>query len=318
MLPPNLRNAEKANLSKNYQGESIEKAENKLINNLEEDHQNKMITSDYFKSLRPITQGDNPKLNMSNSNHNFMNSFLTFDFESPYINNSFRKPIAKNEDEEQIGEQILVDNKFHKIGKQISGSIDRSLTSEEKLFMKCTFKPDLYYKKAYSNVKPRLLQHFNQKEKIPTLKINLQSNSSLLFEKPEFNKMITSDKGLHSSVFRRKDQDAFEGNSSLVLNFPNYSRINSGREFSSFDALDNGLSSLKFNIEKNQNLNNLFVTKTNKELGYMVRSGYSYKHREKQDFFLKKSIEDDRIHNKILIRQKFKDKTIKDHLRALS
>jgi len=50
----------------------------------------------------------------------------------------------------------------------------------------------------------------------------------------------------------------------------------------------------------------------------MVRSGYSYKHREKQDFFLKKSIEDDRIHNKILIRQKFKDKTIKDHLRALS
>ena len=50
----------------------------------------------------------------------------------------------------------------------------------------------------------------------------------------------------------------------------------------------------------------------------MVRSGYSYKHKEKQHFILKKTQEDDRIHNKILIRQKFKDTTIKDHLRALS
>ena len=174
LLPPSLRSPQKTMNMKNYEGEINSKPKKNLVNNIDEDHQNKMVSSDCFKALRPITQGDNPRINLSNSNSNFMNSFLTFDFESPYINNSFRKPIAKNEDEEQIGEQILGENKFNVIGKQISGSIDRSLTSEERQFLKCTFRPEIYYKKAYSSVKPRLLQHFEQKEKIPTLKINLQ------------------------------------------------------------------------------------------------------------------------------------------------
>ncbi len=175
-------------------------------------------------------------------------------------------------------ERILEKNNM----KNFSGKVPpRALSSEERAFTQCTFRPQLSKcPRVYSHVQPKLLKHL---ESPVTERPPSAANAS--FVNQSFTHVAAE--GLFS---RRNPKGKVMGHSastdrlgvSISGDFANVSSIGSLRSC---------FNSMKVSVFEKPNAN-FFDIKSNKKLGYILQHGYSFKHHEKKHYNTKKSVDE--------------------------
>ena len=82
-------------------------------------------------------------------------------------NSIFQRPGSNNVgggEDVSFTERLLVDNSMQNVAKRKGLQVPpRAMSTEERVFSKCTFRPEMYKSpQKYSNVQPRLLAHFDE------------------------------------------------------------------------------------------------------------------------------------------------------------
>jgi len=186
-------------------------------------------------------------------------------------------------EESSFTEKILEKNDI----RNFTGKIPpRALSSEERAFTQCTFRPQLSKtSKQYTNVQPRLLKHFDQTENPrPT------SARDASFIRQSFNH-VSEDQSLFDGRLVKSNRPVMGHSNSTDRLGVSIGGISS--DFANMSCISNMHScfdNMKVSVFEKPN-QNFFDIKSNKKLGYILQHGYSFRQHEKKHYKTKQSVD---------------------------
>ena len=207
---------------------------------------------------------------------NFTKSGAAFNMETN-ISQSQLKTVAAGLEETSFTEKIIERNSMKHFSSKVPPL--RSLSSEERAFAKCTFNPRFAKcPNAYSRIEPRLLKHFD-----PPLTERPSSLANSSFVHKSFNRVCGDDPNpFVRSASKRKAM----AHSSSVDRLG----VSIGGASADFTNLSNCFNNLKVSVFEKPN-DNFFDIKSNRDLGYILKHGYTFRQHERKHYTAKKSVD---------------------------